>query len=257
MDTSLSRPDDLRTLLRQRWRGALLIWGVCVAAGAIAAWLAPRSYESTTLVRGGRVEGSLIEEPATLLQVVRSEEFLREVGQIPMAAELSPDEIARRLRVEEKAGQLQIVARGRTPEEARQLAAACVTAIVERHARLQARYRQAMEDTLKGLRDQEQDLVSRHGRLERGLGRAGTSGQEATTLLMRLDAIEGQLLGVRQAVMEQRARMVRLIDPATTPVSPTVPRRAAWPRPALVLLVAAVAGLLLGLGWTFAVEFRW
>lgn len=248
----------LREQVRGRWRQALLVWGVCVAAGAVAAWLAPRKYECQVLLRSGRVDGQPVEDPAVLIQVMQSDEFLQELAGVLGEPAAAADQQVDRLRVRERVGATLVTVRGATAEEARRVAEACVRVVVGRHARLQVSHRRSMEDYFTAIEREEKELIARQAALDGQIRKIGHASPGVTApLIARLVAVEDQIVKVRLDAAEQRARLARLMEPATTVIAPTAPRRSARTRPSFVLLSSSVAGLLLALAWTFTVELHW
>ncbi len=246
---------DLWIVLARRKYWAISIFAISVATAiAMSLFMSP-SYESRAVLSLGQVPGlGVLEQPDILLERLKRVYQLgkddHRDGTPPYMESIELDTGASK-RV------FNFEAIGRTPEEARDFLHKAVESVVVAHGRL---YDEALQV--------QHERVSV---LDANLARFR---QEADSLKVQrqhvksLDASEAALVALERAKlvtsepsleMEKLNLQLALMPPGTQPtqllLQPTLPKDALHPRPVLYTVLGIIAGLMLGVFVTFAVEF--
>src|ERR1700754_2240740 len=239
MDTATSQQPHIADYLRPLWtRKWLILLAVAVATGGVYAYSAskPKVYRSGTLVYvkdpGDPVNGTpslqstdrTVSNQASLLY---SRETAATVAQ-KIGFDGTPGDLLRRISITSKVGQdfVNVVAEGRTPEEAATIAHGYAKEFVEFINNSQSdRVKRALDLTRQQLRD---------------VPRGPANGATRANLQAQVQRLE--------LASDVPPTITRQIDPATPPATP------AEPRPVRNAIFALVLSLILAIGVAFGLE---
>jgi capsular polysaccharide biosynthesis protein len=257
---------DLWEKLRDGWK-AIAAGLVLGAAGAVLAiFLIPPKYESVATFQIGKVAGSPLESPETVVARVSTPAFRLEVAQKTGDEKLveqltfnASGVTAISASVVKGAPLLSLTASGSTPDAARKLSATVVGILQQRHEELGRALKEKIAREIEI--NKEKLLVVEKELQELSKTAASSAGvkdaQFAPVSLLTSLRVQKQaeVFGLRQQLT---ALELSIIAPATQPTQvlelPYVPNRPASPRKGLLLALGTIGGLLAGVLWVFMAD---
>jgi len=256
---------DLRDYLRmikKRWKIILIIFLVSTITSRVVSFLLPRTYESTAMVRIGRMRDRLLEEPSTIIEIFKTRPILEKVAEelnIPPTEE-KLQELASKIKMKEKSGLLEIRGKGETPEEALKLVNGVTTVILKRHEQIFARAKIILEEYLASGKERLAKMEKEIEMLQKKIDRLEATDSEAKALVAQgyiaslersKDRRAGLQVELREKKMEESYRTVstELVIPPRTPESPIAPKKKQN------VLIAGILGLFIGVVCAAIVEY--
>ena len=248
---------DLWQTLKDKWRhvlGGILLGGLGAAAMITTS---QAQYEATAMLQTGRVAGSIIEDPSTIVERFKSPSFHLEVAEdvgdpnwIMQVEGGGGTQILSATVPKLSPSMVEVKVKAKSPEFAKKIADAATAKLIERQEVLSAQTRKKIEFDLSATKEKlaksEQDLLA----LSRTLDSVGTKDDRFTQISLMMSVKlqkESEMFALRQTVF---ALEIALLPPSTQParvleaifVSP----KPVSPKNGLLLALALVGGLLVG-----------
>jgi len=237
-----------------------------IAGAVLAIFLIPLKYESVTTFQIGKVAGSPLESPETVVARVSTPAFRLEVAQKTGDEKLveqltfnASGVTAISASVVKGAPLLSLTASGSTPDAARKLSATVVGILQQRHEELGRALKEKIAREIEI--NKEKLLVVEKELQELSKTAASSAGvkdaQFAPVSLLTSLRVQKQaeVFGLRQQLT---ALELSITAPATQPTQvlelPYVPNRPASPRKGLLLALGTIGGLLAGVLWVFMAD---
>ncbi|WP_168735308.1 Wzz/FepE/Etk N-terminal domain-containing protein [Pseudothauera rhizosphaerae] len=258
--TRRPHPDDevdllelWRALVKRKWL-VLSSFAFCVAVGGAYAFLQPSVYEASIRLRIGQIQGSsgALENAAELGARVMAEYGERVAEGVkrdrPFVTKASVQKDA--------ATTLQLTVEGDTPADAARLLQQVTGGIQDRHNTVFEENLKPMTDRLSNLDEQIAVLKQQYdetGALLEAL--KGRDNVQASLVMLELGPIansisqlDAERFRLRQQITPPQSRATELLGDIVAPTEPSRPKRA------LAIVLAAILGLLGGMGLAFAAE---
>jgi len=232
-------------LLQRRWKIIVAATFVAGIIGVAATRFVPPLYESEVDLQLGTVDGEPVEDGQVLVKVLESAGVTQQWG----AADGIRQPVQAQV-VESKPGgsvaYIRVLARGRSAEDARRLAAQALDFVKNRHA-----------DVARTLQDQTNDYDQTVEATTKQLGESVSSletllsqarpGQDASLMYVvlqaQLQARRDQYLQLSKGLRDERLKRARTMKSTKELAPPSTPAQPVWPS----RLVFAVVGGGLGL----------
>lgn len=275
-------PDDDQTAITDLWQSLCEGWR-WIAGGALVgllvAFLAlqaiPKKWQSTAMIQVGQVGqvGQVASIPVeTAAQAV--ERMNTGSFQIEVARELKHEAWLKAISTDARAGRnffkatvpktsarIELATFGTTPENARQIAEGIIAALTKRHEELARTTLVRLQNELSVTEEKLKAFSEESKALDRVLASGQVAAPRFFSQFVLLSSIrigkEGEVYALRQ---HKVAIELALVKPATQPTGAIeaiyVASDPVSPKPALVLVVGIVGGLLLGIAALFAVNAR-
>ena len=248
---------DLWEKLREGWRW-VLGWLLLGALGSVALLvLLPPKYEANALLQPGKVAGTVVEDPSTVVERLKAPAFLvelaRDVGDEKWLKQLDEGRGLQVLSAQVpklSPSMVYVTVRAGSPDDARKIATDATSKLIKRQDELSSQILEKTRLDLSVAREKlnkaESDLLT----LEKTLNAAAVKDERFTQLSL-LTSIklqkESDVFTSRQTVFAleasmlppetQSARILEAIFVSSLPVSP---------KKGLILALGLVGGLLLG-----------
>ena len=253
---------DLWGMLRGGWRlvfGSVVL-GVLGAVAAIA-FIAPQ-FEAVALLQTGTVSGSMIEEPTTALERLRSPSFLREiaveVGDSAWVDQIDAGVQGRTLVAKiQKATPSMIEVRVVTgsPDSSKKIAELSTARLIRRQTELASRVVAKVEFDISVLKEKlgksESDLTALSKAIDPTNVKNDTFSQLSLLTLLRMQR-ESDSFALRQSIYAlENSLLSPLTQPARVLEDIFVSNKPVFPKKGVLLAMGLVAGLLVGVMLVF------
>jgi hypothetical protein len=233
---------DIRRVV-EGWRAVV---AVCVLAGAIgvaAAFLFPKVYESSLDLQIGQSLGEPLEDPYAVAAFLQSAGFQ---SQLPEAYRDVGTTLVS-VRVDEAPGPkptglLRVVVRGRTAENAAKAANVVSERTVARHAELYERAVKQTDEYRATLQRRLDGIMENAAQMDALIRTSPPRDANALTVLMVLQDRNEQIIRLSKELRDVNIEHATRTNPTVAVAAPTVPAAAAWPRPIVFGIVAAIVG---------------
>jgi len=253
---------DYLRMLRKRWKIILIVFLISTATAAIVSLLLPKTYESTGMVRIGRMRDKLLEEPSTIIEIFKTRPILGKVAEelnIPATQE-KIGELASRIKLREKSGLLEIRGRGESPEEALKLTKAVTAVLLKRYEQIFEQAKLILEEYLasgkKGLDEMEKEIKM----LQRKIDELEATNSEAKARVAQgyMESLERYRDRYEQLQLDLRTKKMEEsygTYSSELVIAPTIPERAIAPRKKQNVMIAGILGLFVGFVCAAMVEY--
>lgn len=253
---------DLWGMLRGGWRlvfGSVVL-GVLGAVAAIA-FIAPQ-FEAVALLQTGTVSGSMIEEPTTALERLRSPSFLREiaveVGDSAWVDQIDAGVQGRTLVAKiQKATPSMIEVRVVTgsPDSSKKIAELSTARLIRRQTELASRVVAKVEFDISVLKEKlgksESDLTALSKAIDPTNVKNDTFSQLSLLTSLRMQR-ESDSFALRQSIYAlENSLLPPLTQPARVLEDIFVSNKPVFPKKGVLLAMGLVAGLLVGVMLVF------
>ena len=253
---------DLWGMLRGGWRlvfGSVVL-GVLGAVAAIA-FIAPQ-FEAVALLQTGTVSGSMIEEPTTALERLRSPSFLREiaveVGDSAWVDQIDAGVQGRTLVAKiQKATPSMIEVRVVTgsPDSSKKIAELSTARLIRRQTELASRVVAKVEFDISVLKEKlgksESDLTALSKAIDPTNVKNDTFSQLSLLTSLRMQR-ESDSFALRQSIYAlENSLLSPLTQPARVLEDIFVSNKPVFPKKGVLLAMGLVAGLLVGVMLVF------
>lgn len=253
---------DLWGMLRGGWRlvfGSVVL-GVLGAVAAIA-FIAPQ-FEAVALLQTGTVSGSMIEEPTTALERLRSPSFLREiaveVGDSAWVDQIDAGVQGRTLVAKiQKATPSMIEVRVVTgsPDSSKKIAELSTARLIKRQTELASRVVAKVEFDISVLKEKlgksESDLTALSKAIDPTNVKNDTFSQLSLLTSLRMQR-ESDSFALRQSIYAlENSLLPPLTQPARVLEDIFVSNKPVFPKKGVLLAMGLVAGLLVGVMLVF------
>ena len=253
---------DLWGMLRGGWRlvfGSVVL-GVLGAVAAIA-FIAPQ-FEAVALLQTGTVSGSMIEEPTTALERLRSPSFLREiaveVGDSAWVDQIDAGVQGRTLVAKiQKATPSMIEVRVVTgsPDSSKKIAELSTARLIRRQTELASRVVAKVEFDISVLKEKlgksESDLTALSKAIDPTNVKNDTFSQLSLLTSLRMQR-ESDSFALRQSIyVLENSLLPPLTQPARVLEDIFVSNKPVFPKKGVLLAMGLVAGLLVGVMLVF------
>ena len=253
---------DLWGMLRGGWRlvfGSVVL-GVLGAVAAIA-FIAPQ-FEAVALLQTGTVSGSMIEEPTTALERLRSPSFLREiaveVGDSAWVDQIDAGVQGRTLVAKiQKATPSMIEVRVVTgsPDSSKKIAELSTAILIRRQTELASRVVAKVEFDISVLKEKlgksESDLTALSKAIDPTNVKKDTFSQLSLLTSLRMQR-ESDSFALRQSIYAlENSLLPPLTQPARVLEDIFVSNKPVFPKKGVLLAMGLVAGLLVGVMLVF------
>jgi len=253
---------DYLRMLRKRWKIILIVFLISTATAAIVSLLLPKTYESIGMVRIGRMRDKLLEEPSTIIEIIKTRPLLRKVAEkLNIAATQERlRELASKIKLREKSGLLEIKGRGENPEEALRLAEAVSAVLLERHELILEQAKLSLEEYLvsgkKRLAEMERDIEM----LQKKIDELKTTDSEAKATVARgyMESLERSRDRYEQLQLELRTKKMEESYGTVSSelvVPPAIPEKPVAPKKKQNVMIAGFLGLFVGFMLAASVEY--
>ena len=253
---------DYLRMLRKRWKIILIVFLISTATAAIVSLLLPKTYESIGMVRIGRMRDKLLEEPSTIIEIIKTRPLLRKVAEkLNIAATQERlRELASKIKLREKSGLLEIKGRGENPEEALRLAEAVSAVLLERHELILEQAKLSLEEYLvsgkKRLAEMERDIEM----LQKKIDELKTTDSEAKATVARgyMESLERSRDRYEQLQLELRTKKMEESsgsEETQLVIPPTIPEKPIGPKKKQNVMIAGILGLFVGFFCAAIVEY--
>lgn len=253
---------DYINMVKKRWKIILIIFLVSTITSGVVSFILPRTYESTAMVRIGRLRDNLLEEPSTSIEIFKTKIMLKEVTEeidIPLSRKES-QELASKIKMKEKSGLLEIRGRAETPEKAMKLVNGVTTVLLKRHEQIFERGKLILEEYIASGKGRLVEMEKEIDMLQKKIEELGVTDSDAKAMVARgyMESLERsrdryELLRVelREKKMKESYETVstQLVIPPTTPEKPIAPKKK------LNVLIAGILGLFIGFFCASIVEY--
>ena len=248
---------DLWQTLKDKWRyvlGGILLGGL----GAVAVITTSQAqYEASAMLQTGKVAGTIIEDPSTIVERFKSPSFhldvAEDVGDPDWIAQVengSGTQILSATIPKASPSMVEVKVKAKSPEFAKKIASAATAKLIGRQEELSAQTRKKIDFDLAVAKEKllkaEQDLLA----LSKTLETVGTKDDRFTQISLMTSIKlqkESDVFTLRQSVfalensllppLTQPARLLEAIFVSPKPVSP---------KKGLLLALGLVGGLLVG-----------
>ena len=253
-EDEISLLDLWQTLVRRK--GLIIAcFLVCLAAGAVFAFLKAPVYEADIKLRIGQVRGSdgLLESAEEL-----SSRILAQYGEdIAQGVKRERPFITKASVQKGVTTTLQLTAEGDTPEDAARLLQNVVSGISKTHTAIYEDNLKPIAERLTSLEEQRKALQQQYGDISTLVDQLKARDTVQASLVMiergpittAINALDAERLSLSQQMLPPQTRPTELIGEVTAPAKPSKPKKA------LVLALAAVLGLMGGVMLAFVAEF--
>lgn len=240
---------DLWQRLKDKWRyvlGGILLGGLGAAAVITTS---QAQYEASAMLQTGKVAGTIIEDPSTIVERFKSPSFhldvAKEVGDPDWIAQVESGggtQILSATVPKTSPSMVEVKVKAKSPEFAKRIADAATAKLIERQEALSAQTRKKIEFDLSVAKEKllkaEQDLLA----LSKTLDTVGTKDDRFTQISLMMSIKlqkESDVFALRQSVFAlensllppatQPARLLEAIFVSPNPVSPKkTPAIGAW-----------------------------
>jgi uncharacterized protein involved in exopolysaccharide biosynthesis len=253
---------ELWQILARRKAIILLCFAICLATGALFAFLQPPVFEASVKLRIGQVQGATGASQGASVALENADELVARL--LSHFGENVADGIRRDLPFLTKAAVqknsvsiTELVAEGASPADATDLLRRVLADVQKAHGEMYERNTRFLNERLQNLDLQRTALQQQY--------------EDASRLVEQLrqrDAIQASLIMLERSRIsaaisaldaEKPELMQKLVPPQTRPTELlgeiVAPGKAARPKKALVLVLAAVLGMMAGVMLAFVVEF--
>jgi len=246
---------DLWRILVKRKALILICIVVCLAGGAVLAYLKAPVFEASIKLRIGQVKGSEgLLEPADEL----SARLLAQYGQNIAEGISRPRPFLTTASVQKGATTtLQLTAEGDTPEDAAGLLRDVVTAVQKSHADIFENSIRPITERLNSLNEQRETLRQQYADItqlveklkERETVQASLIMLERGPITRTINEQDAERLVLSQQLNPPQTRRTELLGEIAEPARPARPKKA------MILALAAMLGVMGGVMLAFAAEF--
>jgi len=255
--------DYIRVIFKRKlW--IFWIFLMAVLLGLIITLVSPKIYESRAIVELGKLNGSTIEGPEELIEVLKEKPALQEIAQlmgIEKASEQSLGRIKNDLSIKTKIGTniIMISAQERSPEKAQETVQATADFIVERHLNIAHEKNLFLQARINEIENQIKSAEDRSKLLQLKIDQLGQPGSEAEAIALGayLQNQRFALESINDLKSDLGELKIKLIENKNSYISssPTLPKRKIKPSLKLNLIVAGLLGIFIGLFWVFLLEW--
>jgi len=253
---------DYLNMVKKRWKIILIIFLVFTITSGVVSFLLPKTYESSALIKIGRMRDNLLEEPFTVIEIFKTKAIFKKITEelnIPPTRERLK-ELASKIKMREKSGLLEIRGRGETPEEALKLVNGVTAVLLKRHEQTFARAKLILEEYLASGKKRLEEMEREIEIFQKKIDEFGTINSEAKARVVQayMDTLERsrdryELLQVelREKKMEESYGTVNteLVIPPRIPEYPIAPKKKQN------VLIAGILGLFIGFICAAVVEY--
>lgn len=253
---------DYVNMVKKRWKIILIIFLVATITSGVVSFLLPRTYESTALIRIGRLRDNLLEEPSTIIEIFKTKAMLEKVTEeidIPLSRKES-QELASKIKIKEKSGLLEIRGRAETPEEAVKLVNGVTAVFLRRHEQIFERGKLILEEYIASGKGRLVEMEKEIEILQKKIEELGVANSDAKATVARgymeslersRDRYELLQIELREKKMEESYGTVstELVIPPRIPESPIAPKKKQN------VLIAGILGLFVGFICAAVVEY--
>lgn len=242
---------DYFRIVRKRWKIVVVTFLLVVVISMVVSLRAPNIYQASTLIQIGKETKNQIiiplESIPAIIEIFKQEPILRVIAQdlkMPLG-EGNLNALKGRIKIRERAGLLQIIGEGKTPESALQLVNSITKILLERHRQLLSSRKQALESYTKGpkkLEDEIEDLKNKITELEKSKSQV-----DAIIALGYMDRLENALQHYER--LQGDFKDTEVLVPAGLPQSPARPQRKQN------VIIASFFGIFLGVVFAFIKEY--
>jgi uncharacterized protein involved in exopolysaccharide biosynthesis len=244
---------DYINMVRKRWKIILIIFLVFTITSGVVSFLLPRTYESTAMVRIGRMRNTLLEEPSTVIEIFNTRPILEKVAEeldIPSQGEKSQG-LASKIKMKEKSGLLEIRGRGETPEEAMRVVNGVITVLLNRHEQIFERARLILEEYLVSAKKRLFQIEKEIDILQKKIDEFRATDSDAKAMLARgyMDGLEKSRARYEELQVELREKkMEESYGTVSTElvIPPRIPEYPIAPKKKQNVLIAGILGLFVG-----------
>lgn len=235
------------TLTRRKGVISVVLLVSLIAAG-LSIFLVSPVYESRAVLQIGQIgQIGQVESPTVLTKRI----LVQDDADQGKAATAKTRAFIHSAFLEKETNLVSIIARGSTPEAAREHIAQVVAKVIHEHQELFDLARKKQQQSLDLLQMRSQSLNQMIAANEKEMAALGTY----ILASERLELLEQRML-IEEKQMELRATMSALQSKPTTMIkAPTLSTDPVRPRPLLYFALAIGIGLMLGIFGAFAVEF--
>lgn len=253
---------DYLNMVKKRWKIILIIFLVSTVTSGVVSFLLPRTYESTAMVRIGRMRDSLLEEPSTIIEIFKTKTMLEKVVEeidIPPTQE-KLGELASKIKMKEKSGLLEIKGRRKTPEEAMKLVNGVTTVLLKRHDQIFERAKVILEEYLASGKKRLVEIEKEIDILQKKIDELEVTNSAAKAMVARgyMESLERSRDRYEQLQVELREKkMEESYDTVSTQlvIPPRVPEYPIAPKKKQNVLIAGILGLFIGFISAAVIEY--
>ena len=253
---------DYLNMVKKRWKIIVGIFLAATVTSGVVSFLLPRTYESTAMVRIGRMRDNLLEKPPTVIEIFKTEAILEKVAEeldSPFGKE-KPQKLASKINMKEKSGLLKIRGRAETPEEALKLVNGVTAVLLKRHEQIFERARMILQEYLASGKKRLVEIKKEIEMLRKKIEELETTDSEAEAMVARgymeslersRDRYEQLQVELREKKMEESYGTVstELVIPPTTSEKPIGPKKKQN------VLIAGILGLFIGFISAAVIEY--
>ena len=253
---------DLYEKLREGWRSILggLLLGTILAVLAIV--LVSPKYEALAMLQTGRVAGSIVEDPSTIVERLKSPALLLEIAEdvgdedwLDNLQDGVGKDILTALVPKTNPSVVEVKIKANSPAAAKKIADAATGLLIKRQNELSkgvlGKIRFDLDVAREKLGRAEKELQALTKTLDSTKIKDGQFSQISLLTSLRLQK-ESEMFGLRQSVY---ALEISLLPPATQPAKVLedifVSRKPVSPKKSLLLALGLVGGLLSGVMFVF------
>ena len=255
---------DLFEKLRDGWLAVVGGAALGIAGAVLAIFMIPTKYESFTTFQVGKVAGSAIEVPETVIARIGTPAFRLEVAQIAGDEELV-EKLARNAAGVSVIGAslvkgtqlLSLATSGDAPEAARKLSTTVIELLHKRHEELGYRLLEKINSDIRLNKEKlaivEKELQELSNMPARSTGVKDSQFAPVSLMTSMRVQKQAEVFGLRQQLI---AMELSVLPPATQPTqaleAPYIATKPVSPKRGLLLALGTIGGLLAGVLWVFA-----
>jgi len=256
---------DLRDyiyMVKKRWKIILVIFLVSTITSGVVSFLLPKTYEALAMVKIGRMKESLLEEPSTVIEILKTKPMLEKVAEklnIPLTQE-KLGELLSKIRLREKSGLLEIKGKGETPEEALKLVNGVTVVLLKRHEQIFERAKKILDEYFASGKERLSEMEKEIDMLQKKIDKLEATDSEAKAMVAQgyMESLERSRDRYEQLEVELRGReMEESYGTISTElvISPTAPKNPIGPKKKQNVLIAGILGLFVGFVCAAIIEY--
>ncbi len=253
---------DLGDYVRIVWRrrkAVLAIFVTIIILATIYTFLMPKTYQSSALILPAKISDKIVEDPAAVIEILKQESVLIEIAQKFGYSEETVKTLASKFTVKEASGFLEVRATDPMPQKAKELVDMVSNFIINRENTIVAKFEPDLETEEGFLKDELDKNAANIANLDAQIAASSkvtSDGQgfiaasyiiARQTALIRRDELQKEYYN-KQRELNFETQAAQIAVPSVLPVNPIKPNKK------LNVLMAAVLGIFIGIGYVFVAE---
>ena len=256
---------DLREyfrIIKKRWKVIALIIFFSVLISCVILYITPHQYETSAMLKIGKVRGNPLESPGTLVEIFKKKPILEKVA---IRLNLSTDEetlneIEQKFTISKRAGLLEIKGRDKTPEDAIALVNVIVELIMERHKSFFAEGRQILKEYIDDSNKRLKNLEVVIENIKKKIAKLENTDSQAKALIARgyMERLESTLRSYRDlqvALRERRMEESYATEATRIDIPSKLPEIPVSPNKRLIVMIVGFLSIIVGVIGAFFVEY--